>query len=302
MIAGFPSRIPIIEGPITLKELIRVFQHMIECAQSTVTAYHVLNFTVLVVPRTIWGLYSNEQYPDPPRQPSTNPPYADFGNPIQNQMIKDEWAMHKKYYEEDQNMNMALNERFLAHLPSEHQRGYREVMIRDPNRRFEATFLHFYTESGQEDEVEIEENKENMKKEWSTRDGFQMLKTRIMDGITYAMLAGKPINDDDALNMLIVVVARTGLFANAYQEWHILPPVQKNAFERIHVVERKGTSDLAVRQARWQHGTRTGVRNGSEHRRQRRRRQNHRRLRPVNAALRPEHSTATTASTTTSFN
>ena len=50
MIAGFPPKIPSIEGQITLKELLRVFTHLIACAQSIVTEYNPFNFLFLVVP------------------------------------------------------------------------------------------------------------------------------------------------------------------------------------------------------------------------------------------------------------
>ena len=66
MIAGFPPKIPSIEGTITLKELLRVFTHLIACAQSTVTAYNPYNFLFLVVPGTLWNIYTNAPYPTPP--------------------------------------------------------------------------------------------------------------------------------------------------------------------------------------------------------------------------------------------
>ena len=88
-------------------------------------------------------------------------------------------------------------------------------MTHDPSRRFKVTFNHFYNEFGQTDEVEIEDNKENMKKPWHPREGFQVLKQQIQDGMTYASFASKPIGADDALNM--VVLARTRLFAREYQ-------------------------------------------------------------------------------------
>ena len=40
-----------------------------------------------------------------------------------------------------------------------------------------------------------------MKKNWHMKDGFQVLKQRIMDGMIYVAFAGKPISNDDALNM-----------------------------------------------------------------------------------------------------
>ena len=50
----------------------------------------------------------------------------------------------------------------------------------------------------------------------------------------YAAFANKPISPDDALNMMMVVITRTRLFATQYQEWHA-----KNLNEKtlIHVFE-----------------------------------------------------------------
>ena len=213
MIAGFPPKIPSIEGQTTLKELLRVFTHLIACAQSTVTTYNPFNFLFLVVPFTLWNIYSNTPYPTPPIQPGTVPPYQQGMTPVQTQFIKDAWGATKKFYEEDQNMNEALTERFLSILPVPHQLGYQAILTRDPNKKFEATFNHFFNEFGQEDEVEIEDNKETMKKAWHPREGFQILKQRIQDGMTYASFASKPIGANDALNMLMVVLARTRMFA-----------------------------------------------------------------------------------------
>ena len=73
-----------------------------------------------------------------------------------------------------------------------------------------------------------------MKKEWHPRDGFDVLKQRIKDGMMYAAFANKPISTDAALNMMMVVVSRTRLFATQYQEWHGRDATEKtlvHAFE-----------------------------------------------------------------------
>ena len=116
MLAGFPSAVPAIDGDISPMELLRVFRHLIECAQSTITAYHELNFLFLVVPPSVWPVYSNGPRPTPPVRPGTNPQSINSIT-VQNQMIKDQWAVSKKYFEEDQNMNKALTERFLELMP-----------------------------------------------------------------------------------------------------------------------------------------------------------------------------------------
>ena len=155
MAAGFPARIPKIEGDITLKELLRVFQHLIACAQSTVTAYHALNFLYLVVPTKLWALYSNAAYPQAPGNPGTIPPYHQNNTPFQNEVIKQAFLSAIKHYEEFIHMNKVLTKRFLTLIPSEYVSGYNEVLVREPNRIFGDTLNYFYTEYGQEDEMEI---------------------------------------------------------------------------------------------------------------------------------------------------
>ena len=126
------------------------------------TAYHELNLLFLVVLASIWGVYSNDPYPISQIRPDTNQPYANI-DPIQNQMITDQWAVTKKYFEEDQNKNKGLTKRFLNLLPIEHRRGYQQILIGDPNRKFIDTLLHFYGEFGHENEIKIEENKDAIK-------------------------------------------------------------------------------------------------------------------------------------------
>ena len=98
MLAGFPNAVPAIDGNISPMELLRIFTHLIECAQSTITAYHELNFLFLVVASSVWPVYSNRLRPTPPIRAGTNLPYID-GNSAENQMIKDQWAVNKKYFE-----------------------------------------------------------------------------------------------------------------------------------------------------------------------------------------------------------
>ena len=73
MLTGFPDPVPAIEGDISPMELLRVFRHLIECAQSTTTAYHYLNFLFLVVPPSVWPVYSNGPRPTNPLRPGSHP-------------------------------------------------------------------------------------------------------------------------------------------------------------------------------------------------------------------------------------
>ena len=46
----------------------------------------------------------------------------------------------------------------------------------------------------------------------------------------YAVFAGNPISNNNALNMMMVVIVRTELFATAHQEWHNHSDDQKALF------------------------------------------------------------------------
>ena len=79
-----------------------------------------------------------------------------------------------------------------------------------------------------------------MKADWHPRDGFEVLKQRIKDGMMYAAFSNKPINSDDALNMMMVVITRTRLFSTQYQEWHAKQLIEKNTHARVQVLGTQG--------------------------------------------------------------
>ena len=87
MRAGFPLKITSVQGEITLKNLLKTFKHPIECAQSCVTTYTLLNFLYMVVPETLWQHYSQVAYPRKPVQPGGNPPYHGANTTLHNHMI-----------------------------------------------------------------------------------------------------------------------------------------------------------------------------------------------------------------------
>ena len=62
-----------------------------------------------------------------------------------------------------------------------------------------------------------------MPKPWNIADVWEVLKDRFDDGIVYTVFADATINAADALNMLIYVLLKTGVFQAQYEEWHTLP-------------------------------------------------------------------------------
>ena len=173
MITGFPPQVAGNTGDPPRRELLRVFRHMIECAQLQMTNYCILNWLFLVVPANTWTIYpSTSPYPDPPGFPGDALSYNNGGRNTQNATIRDQWQLNNKNWVEDLNMNKVLTERFLALIPHEHRTTYKVSLIRDPNRRFGVTFQHFYDQFGVKDELELERNRDEMKTIWSLSEGL----------------------------------------------------------------------------------------------------------------------------------
>ena len=57
-----------------------------------------------------------------------------------------------------------------------------------------------------------------MRKLWNIADGWEVLKDKFNDEIAYAVFADAEINAADALNMLISILLKTGVFQAQYEE------------------------------------------------------------------------------------
>ena len=117
-------------------DLLRLFRHLITCAQSQTTRYNRLNWLFLVVPQVLWNMYVSDvnadPYPDTPQDPGATPNYG-AGTPMEIQIAKDLHNKQTKDYQEYENMNMALTDRFLSMLAVEHSDAYYTILITEPN-------------------------------------------------------------------------------------------------------------------------------------------------------------------------
>ena len=56
--SGFESPPPTVVGELNLRELLKIWEHCQNCAQTTETDYDAQNFLYLVMPPTIWPYFS----------------------------------------------------------------------------------------------------------------------------------------------------------------------------------------------------------------------------------------------------
>ena len=68
MIAAFPEAAPKINGQPTLRELIRVLDHLMRCAQTHETDISPLKLLFLCIPPELYANYTGEAYPTIPNK------------------------------------------------------------------------------------------------------------------------------------------------------------------------------------------------------------------------------------------
>ena len=118
MTAGFPPTIQQITGTPTLGDLFRACRHLMYCAQSQFTTYHVFNWLFLVVSPNMWNIHLVDAYPIAPANPGLVPRYGNTDSPLSIINVKDAYNIGNKTFQEDANMNCALTERFFyRYLP-----------------------------------------------------------------------------------------------------------------------------------------------------------------------------------------
>ena len=224
ILAAFPpAPVPIV-GEMTLREIIRIWVHMMACAQTQKWAPDpTLNFLYLACPETLWGNYSNDAYPQTPPHPGQVLHYPAGSSTAECANLKAIYEWHMKNHMDPQEMDTSLVTHFLTLIPLHNKTEYQTRKLSNPNESFLQCVMWFTEKYGDTAEPEREDNRNRMKKTWQLHDGWLQLQQQIEEGQVFAAVIGQPIPDTDAVDMAITVLMKTGLFPAAYEEWHARP-------------------------------------------------------------------------------
>ena len=116
-------------------------------------------------------------------------------------------------------MDTALVERLLLLIGDVYKRNFEQERLKMPNRNFCDTFQFFLEQYGVSTEAERQNNKDNMRAEWTIADGFEALVARIDDAIHYGELAGHKIPNAEAVDAGLTAFLKTGQLGAACEEW-----------------------------------------------------------------------------------
>ena len=226
--AGFPTIVPAITGDVTLKEIIRLWQHIKQCAQRTETNFDAQNFLYVVLPPGLWPYFSTRQYPTAPIDPGTNPSYNGGADATANTTIRDMWQLEYKYHEEHKHVNATLVDRFLKLLPNAHRIAFESNQLTvNPKLSFLEVFDHFWEHFGMATEEELIENTAQLLNPWQPHEGMESLVDRFDKAQIYAFFAKNQMDDKTIINYFLAVVKKTGRYTRAYEDWMDKPDDQK---------------------------------------------------------------------------
>ena len=191
-----------ITGEPDVRELIRILQHLMFCAQSCKTPLYLQSFLFLTLPENIWIANTREKYPVLPNPP---PPIANYNESIDasdRATTKEEWELSKNTFDKCINMNAALVTIFMSLVNPTFKTCYELTQLSYPNAPFLKKIDFFMRKYKRSNEQERAHNKLRMYAEWTPTDAFEKLVTQINIGAMYAQYIDHTIPDQEMVDTL----------------------------------------------------------------------------------------------------
>ena len=99
------------------------------------------------------------------------------------------------------NINKALIQYVPSLISQEHYNLYTSTLSGNPNATFQKCSEYFYEKYGINDESELEDSCDGIKKPGTPVEGFEVPRKHFDDGITFTGFADNTITPADALNV-----------------------------------------------------------------------------------------------------
>ena len=174
----------------------------------------------VTVPQRIYALIAGGRRPDDPVRQRDTPDYGLEQTSAGQAQIRDVWSRLKMFFDEDENMNRLLTTVFLSLLPSAEVQGFRDTTLAaDPKMKFIDVFNYFWTTYGMIREEDVLDNTKRMQADWQPHQGIEVLFQQIEEGVTFAVMADKHMDDQTMIDSFLVVIKKTGHYTQQYEEW-----------------------------------------------------------------------------------
>ena len=214
---------------IVMRELIRILQYVMACARTHNSDYNIMNMFYVTVPQRIYALIAGGRRPDDPVRQRDTPDYGLEQTSAGQAQIRDVWSRLKMFFDEDENMNRLLTTIFLSLLPAAAIQGFRDTTLAsNPKMKFIDVFNHFWVTYGIIREEDVLDNTKRMQADWQPHQNIEVLFQQIEEGVTFAVMAEKFMDEQTMIDSFLVVIKRTGYYTQYYEEWVALAARFKN--------------------------------------------------------------------------
>ena len=116
MTLAFPAMPPYHQGPINLKTLLNLQEHLINCAMTFQVDGRPKGYLDLAVGQQIYALYTAAAYPARTPDPGPRVIYTPNANALAQKNQENVFAINYKNHHNEQNMDRALTNRLYAML------------------------------------------------------------------------------------------------------------------------------------------------------------------------------------------
>ena len=91
MLVTFPASVLGITGELSLRKLIRIIKHLMECFQKVETDILPLNYLFLALVSELYATHTSDMYPSVPEHPGHTPAYVETSTEGARANLKQEW-------------------------------------------------------------------------------------------------------------------------------------------------------------------------------------------------------------------
>ena len=233
---AFPSMPPYHQGPITLKTLLKLQEHLINCAVTFRVDGRAMGYLDLAVGQAIYALYTANAYPARTADPGPRVIYTANANALAQKNQENVFAIDYKNHHNEKNMDRALTNRLYAMMGPDVAQNLRDnvIAIVDP------TFLQACDEAvrmwGHTTPTSRASNLENLKAAWHPTEGMAKLWRNIKDTVAFAVAANAPIPPEQIIDAALICIVRTQAYKQAYLAFKSLP-LQNYTTLRTHFAQ-----------------------------------------------------------------
>ena len=219
MRAAFPAMPMPIRDKVTLKGLVRVLSHIVDCAASHRTPERPIGLIHLAIPNTLWHNYSGGTYPTRAANPGAVPFYGPNANGQRRADVNNAFAVHYKAYHDEQAMDGALSERFELMLPAKAAQELRVMKLTMANPTFLQIFTRAVQKWGRTTPTQRMQNRNDMTADWNAADGMSSLWYRLKECMNFGEYCGEEIPENEVRDAALICINRSGAYRQAYLDW-----------------------------------------------------------------------------------